>query len=81
MLAPLWANAAQIDTFKYGKEDYVMVTFCFQSSPSKNQETAFRPHIDMLPVGTYIFPREAYKQITKKFLGYIARQEEPTIGS
>jgi len=77
MLAPIFATASQIDTFKQGKEDYVMMTFFF-NSPEKT-EGNWRPPVGMLPVSTIIMPRSAYKSIVTKFLGYMARQEEGAV--
>lgn len=77
MITPIWCNAAEISTFRYGKEDYVLVTYFFHAPVAKNGDRAtFRPPIEYIPCGTFIMPRQAYKAIVKKFLGHIARQEE-----
>ena len=80
MLEPIFSTGAQIDTFKQGEEEYVMMTFFF-TSPSvvPDHDHNWRPPIDKLPVSTIIMPRAAYRNILTKFLGYMARQEEGKI--
>jgi hypothetical protein len=78
-LKPLWCNAAEIATFKYGKEDYVVTTYFFQVPPMILQGKSFSPPIQFLPLARVILPREAHKQIAKKFLGHIAQQDEGPI--
>ena len=75
MLAPLWANSAQLDTFKYANEEYIVMTFFFHSPP--NQTGTWRPPIEFMPASTIIMPRKAYKDIVTKFMGHLARQDEP----
>ena len=76
MLSPLFSNSMQIDFFRENKEDYVMLTFFFHSPQSQVKQT-WRPPVDFMPVSTIIMPRKAYKDIMRKFLGHMARQDEP----
>ena len=78
MLAPLLVNAAEITTFREGREDYIMVRFFFQQKiPPTVQEKSFLPPIEFIPATTIIMSRGSYKSVMKKFAGFVARQEEP----
>jgi len=69
-LPPIFCNAAHINTFKYGKEEYVVMTFVFQGPPKADGI----PHF--IPATKVVIPKVAYKAIMIKFLGHIALQEE-----
>jgi len=81
---PLWVNAAEISTFKYENEEYAMVTYFFHTPPAAFEKRdgyqTLRPPIQYLPVATVLIPLKAYKDITKRFLGHLARREEPKRG-
>jgi len=71
-IVPVLANAAEITTYREEGKDYIMVRFYFKVS---GQEKSRIP-IEWIPVATLVLTRSAYKQIIKKFQGFLAQQEE-----
>ena len=66
MLAPLFSNSAQLDTFRYGSEDYIVMTFFFHSpqQPSTNILQELRKLITNFKLN----PDELIKEIYSLFI-------------
>ena len=79
MSVPLYVNFAEIVTYGSKEEgNLVMMRFLYKEPNLQVENTFNRPYPLVFPGPAVLMPRKTAKDFLKKFLGFMANQDEHT---